>query len=156
VLAHPSPRGAVECCCSSSMQISPLRSSHSDSTSRSLWPPVSATVPLHTGPVPFHASFPALPSSERPGSSERPARTEEHPVRVLCGRHRQLRGVEKLTWGDCVVTAPLRAVSLEFQREKAKELTKFFKQQAANKMVNDAAYVRAHRTRERVNCPRTS
>ena len=72
---------------------------------------------------------------------------------MLCGRHRQLRGVEKLTWGVCVVTASLRAVSLEFQREKAKELTKFFKQQAANKMVNDAAYVHAHRTRERVNCP---
>ena len=31
--------------------------------------------------------------------------------------------------------------TIEFQREKAKELTKFFKQQAANAQVNDSAGV---------------
>ena len=37
-------------------------------------------------------------------------------------------------------------MSLEFQREKAKELTKFFKVQAANKLINDAGcVVRPHK-----------
>ena len=35
-------------------------------------------------------------------------------------------------------------MSLEFQREKAKELTKFFKVQAANKIINDAGCVLRH------------